>query len=69
MKCADKLQNYGIFLLVFIWCVVSLKLGATKNAELEQMREQVLNMDINDKNYQKTKIKLQEQTDILLKIL
>ena len=47
-----------IFILVAAWCIISLKLGATKNVELEELRIKVLNMDINDSTYQENKTKL-----------
>eukprot|EP00825_Cyclidium_porcatum_P026846 TRINITY_DN2884_c0_g1_i1.p1 TRINITY_DN2884_c0_g1~~TRINITY_DN2884_c0_g1_i1.p1 ORF type:complete len:371 (+),score=42.15 TRINITY_DN2884_c0_g1_i1:95-1207(+) len=69
LKCSKKAQNYMIFVLVAAWCIISLKLGATKNIELEELRIKVLNMDINDSTYQENKTKLQASSDTLLKIL
>lgn len=61
--------NILILSAMTVWCIISLKLGATKNMELEEVRRQVYSMDVQNPNYQKEKAKLQVQTDVLLKIL
>lgn len=68
-KCSQMGLNAVIILVLTIWCIVSLKLGASKNMELEDLRVKVLAMKITDQNYQVEKSKLQGQTDILFKIL
>lgn len=43
--------NAFIIVLLAIWCIISLKLGASKNMELENLRVKVLSMKITDKDY------------------